>query len=177
MRALYIAVTAVAGLAAMAVPARGQVLKIAYIDSRRLLQEAPGAQEARAQIQQEQNAFQAQVQILQDSLDAMIADYQRKSVLLSPDEKKKQEDAIVARRNAYEQRMNGLQNQSQQKQNDLMAPVMNKIQDVLDAIRTEEGIAIIFDAAQGIVSADSTLDKTATVLARMKASAGGPASK
>ena len=177
MRALYIAVTAVAGLAAMAVPARGQVLKIAYIDSRRLLQEAPGAQEARAQIQQEQNAFQAQVQILQDSLDAMIADYQRKSVLLSPDEKKKQEDAIVARRNAYEQRMSGLQTQSQQKQNDLMAPVMNKIQDVLDAIRTEEGIAIIFDAAQGIVSADSTLDKTATVLARMKASAGGPASK
>ena len=177
MRALYIAVTAVAGLAAMAVPARGQGLKIAYIDSRRLLQEAPGAQEARAQIQQEANAFQAQVQVLQDSLDAMIADYQRKSVLLSPDEKKKQEDAIVARRNAYEQRMNGLQNQSQQKQNDLMAPVMNKIQDVLDAIRTEEGIAIIFDAAQGIVSADSTLDKTATVLARMKASAGGPESK
>ena len=177
MRALYIAVTAVAGLAAMAVPARGQGLKIAYIDSRRLLQEAPGAQEARAQIQQEANAFQAQVQVLQDSLDAMIADYQRKSVLLSPDEKKKQEDAIVARRNAYDQRMNGLQNQSQQKQNDLMAPVMNKIQDVLDAIRTEEGIAIIFDAAQGIVSADSTLDKTATVLARMKASAGGPESK
>jgi len=177
MRALYVAVTAVAGMAAMAVPARGQVMKIAYIDSRRLLAEAPGAQEARDEIQREVARFQAQAQTLQDSLDAMVADYQRKSVLLSPDEKKKQEDAIIARRNAYEQRMTGLQTQSQQKQNDLMAPVMNRIQDVLDAIRVEEGLAIIFDAAQGIVSADSTLDKTATVLARMKASAGGPTSR
>jgi len=177
MRALYIAITAVAGMAAFAVPARGQAYKMAYIDSRRLLAEAPGAQNARDQIQQEMAQFQAQVQILQDSLDAMIADYQRKSVLLSPEEKKKQEDAIVARRSALQQRVQGIDAQATQRQNDLMAPVMNQIQEVLDSIRIEQGIAIIFDAAQGIVSADSTLDLTSNVLARMKSAAGGPTSK
>ena len=177
MRALFVAVTAVAGMAAFAVPARGQVHKIAYIDSRRLLAEAPGAQDARDQIQQEMQRFETQVQVLQDSLDAMIADYQRKSVLLSPDEKKKQEDAIVQRRDALGQRVQGIQSQAQQRQSDLMAPVMNKIQEVIDSIRVEGGYAIIFDAAQGIVSADSTLDMTANVLARMKTAAGSSSSK
>jgi outer membrane protein len=164
-------------MAAFAVPARGQVHKIAYIDSRRLLAEAPGAQGARDQIQQEMAAFQAQVQVLQDSLNAMIDDYQRKSVLLSPEEKKKQEDAIVQRRDALQQRVQGIDAQAQQRQNELMAPVMNRIQEVIDAVRIEGGYSIIFDAAQGIVSADSTLDMTAAVLARMNASAGGPTSK
>jgi len=173
MRALMVAVTAVAGMAAFAVPARGQVHKIAYIDSRRLMTEAPGAQDARDKWQQEMPRFAAQVQVLQDSLDAMIADYQRKSVLLSPDEKKKQEDAIVQRRNALGQRLQGLQTQVQQRQNDLMAPIMNRIQEVIDAVRLEGGYSIIFDAAQGIVSADSTLDVTTNVLAKLKTTAGG----
>jgi outer membrane protein len=167
----------VAGLAAFAVPARGQVHKIAYLDSRRLLAEAPGAQDARDRIEQERTRFAAQVQVLQDSLDAMIADYQRKSVLLSPEEKKKQEDAIVQRRDALGQRVQGIQAQAEQRQNDLMAPVMNRIQEVIDSVRLEGGYSIIFDAAQGIVSADSTLDVTVNVLARLKTSAGAPSKR
>jgi outer membrane protein len=177
MRALFVAVSAVAGLAAFAVPARGQVYKLAYIDSRRLLAEAPGAQEAQQKFQDELSAFRAQVQVLQDSLNAMIDDYQRKSVLLSPEEKQRQEDAIVARRDAVQERVNGIDARAQQRQNELMAPVMNRIQDVIDAIRVEGGYSIIFDAAQGIVSADTTLDMTSNVLARMNASAGGQTSK
>lgn len=178
MRALFVAVTAVAGLAAFAGPARAQGHKVAYLNSQRILAEAPGAQDVRTRIQQEMAAYEAQVQVLQDSLDAMIADYQKKSVLLSPDEKKKQEDAIVQRRDALGQRVQGIQAQAQAKQNELMAPIMSRIEEVIETVRKEGGYALIFDAAQpGIVSADTTLDVTVNVINRLKAATGGPASR
>lgn len=178
MRNLFVAVTAVAGLLVMAGPGRAQAQKVAYLNSQRILAEAPGAQQVRDQIQQEMVRYEAQVKVLQDSLDTMIADYQKKSVLLSPDEKKKQEDAIAARQQQLAQRAQGIQAQAQQKQNDLMAPIMSRIEDVIEAIRKEGGYAIIFDAAQpGIVSADTTLDVTTGVIAKLKAGASGSTSR
>jgi len=162
-----------AGMAMTLAPLTAQGQRIAYLDSRRLLQEAPGANEARTLIQGEMARFDAQLKVLEDSVNAMMADYQRRSVLLSPDEKTKQEQTIIQRRAAMEQRAQGIQQQASTRQDELMKPVMERVQKAIEDVRKEGGYAIILDAAQGgMVAADSTLDLTRTVIDRMKATNG-----
>lgn len=178
MRKVLAAGLFMAGFTALAAPLRAQGLKFAYVDSRRIFAEAPGADAARNAINQEMAKYQARAQAMSDSLDAMVADYNKQSVLLSPEEKKKREDAIIQRRQTMNQRAQFLQEEAQNKQNDLMEPVMKKVEAVIESLRKEGGYAIIFDAAsQAMVSADSTLDLTNQVLSRLKAQASDTTTK
>lgn len=178
MRALSAVFTALAGLAVLAGSAQAQGHKVAYLNSQRILAEAPGSQEVRDQIQQEMAGFEAQIQALQDSLQAMIEDYQRKAVLLSPDEKQRQETAIETRRQALAAQANGIEQQAAARQNELMAPIMARIEQAIESIREEGGYALIFDAAQGaLVSADTTLDISSAVLEKMRAAASGQSAR
>jgi outer membrane protein len=178
MRNLFGATFILSGLMALAAPVSGQAQKIAYLDSRRIIATAPGAQDARASIEQEMQKYQAQVKVLSDSLDAIVADYQKKSVLLSPDEKSKQEQATLQKRAALQQRAQDLEDQATKRQNDLMQPVMDRIEKVIDEVRKEGGYAVVFDLASGsMVSADTTLDLTTRVMDRLKAAASAPTAK
>jgi outer membrane protein len=124
-------------------------------------------------MQQEMSRFEAQVKVLQDSLQKMITDYQQKSVMLSPDEKRKREQEITQKRGELEQQASQLEQQAMQKQNQLMQPVMQQVEKVISDIRKEEGYALIFDvASRALVSADTTLDLTSKVIARLKAAPG-----
>jgi len=174
MRKVLAASLVMMGFTALAAPVRAQGQKVAWLDSRRIFAEAPGADAARNAINQEMAKYQARAQAMSDSLDAMVADYQKQSVLLSPDEKKKREDAIRQRQQLLNQRAQFMQEEAQNKQNELMEPVMKKVEAVIETVRKEGGYSIIFDAAsQAMVSADSTLDLTMQVLNRLKAQTSG----
>ncbi|MCI0433029.1 MAG: OmpH family outer membrane protein [Gemmatimonadetes bacterium] len=170
-----------AGTVLAIAPLTARAQRIAYLDSRRVLQEAPGASEARTLINGELARFDAQLKVLEDSVNAMLADYQRRSVLLSPDEKAKQEQTIIQRRQSMEQRAQAIRQQAGARQEELMQPVMDRVQKAIEDIRKEGGYSIIFDAQGGaMVAADSTLDLTVQVIERMKAvngAASGAASR
>jgi outer membrane protein len=118
------------------------------------------------------------MKILNDSAEALQAEFQRQSVLLSPEEKKKREDALRARGTAMQQRATILQQEMDNRQQELMGPILKKVEDAIEAVRKEGGYSIIFDAtARMIVSADTTLDLTTTVAARLKAAAPAGAVK
>jgi outer membrane protein len=175
MRTLYTGIIAAAGLLAFATPTLAQTQKIGYLDSQRIIREAPGAEQVRTQIQQEMSRFEAQFKVLSDSVDKMVADYQQKSVTLSPEQKTKREQEIRQKTSELEQRAGQLREQVGMKQDSLMKPVMERVEKVIDEIRKEEGYAIIFDvASRAMVSADTTFDITTKVITRLKASAPGP---
>lgn len=168
----------VVGLLAGAVPAAAQG-RIAYLDSRRILQQAPGAQEARTAIEQEMRNFQQRLAQLQDSAQQVLSDYQQRSLTLSPEARRTEEQKIAARQRELEAQAEQLQLEANQKQSDLMQPVMDRVEEAIEAVRREGNYAIIFDAASGsFVSADTTLDLTTQVINRLRAggtppSAGG----
>lgn len=173
MRKLLTTVLAVAGLLAASAPLTAQTaMKIGYIDTRLILQEAPGAQEARATLETEMRGFQNQLQMMQDSLQAMMTDYQQKSLVMSADAKQKREQEIIQKRTTWEQRAEQLQQQAAQRQQQVMEPIMQKVETVISQVREAEGVAIVFDVASDvIVSADPALDLTAKVIERLKAAA------
>jgi outer membrane protein len=164
------------GLLSAAVPAQAQQ-KLAYLDSRRILAEAPGAEQARNQIQQEMTRFEQQVQVLRDSLQKVVEEYQARSLMMSPDARRQEEQRIAARQNELQARAQRLEVEANNRQNQLMQPVMDRVEKAIDDIRREGGYAIIFDAASAaMVSADTTLDLTTQVIARLRATAGASSS-
>ena len=174
MRTILAAVIALAGLGAVANPVHAQVQKFAYLNSQMIVQSAPGAQEVQAAIQQEQQRLASRLQAFDDSNAVMIADYNKQSVLLSPDEKKRREDQILQRQQSWGQRAEILQQEAASRQQELLDPVMKRVEDVIEAVRKEGNYAIIFDAAsQAMVAADTTLDLTSTIIERLQAQASG----
>jgi outer membrane protein len=153
--------------------------KIAYISSQQILSQAPGREAVEAKLQTEMNGLRQQVQAMQDSLTNMMQAYSKVQGTLSDSARAKREDAIRAKQAAFQQRTQQLQQQAQQLESELIGPIMQKIDSVIEQVRKEEGYVMVFDAnAQGgaIVAADSSLDITDKIIARLKAapSAKGP---
>jgi outer membrane protein len=169
---------AVFAIAPAAVQAQG-TLKFAYIDSRALLAQAPGRAEAEAQFQKEMSSYQQQVQKMGDSLNTMMAAYTKAELTLSPAAKEARQKTIREKENAYQERVQGLQEQAQQRQGELMGPIMQLINTAIGDVRAQDGYSFIFDVgAQGgvVVAADTTLNITDKVLARLKTISARPAS-
>ena len=145
--------------------------KIAYIDSKVVLSRAPGRKEAEDNFNKEMEASRAQVQKMGDSLQTMIADYQKSQATLAATVREQREAAIRKKQEDYQSRAGALDQQMQQRQMELVKPIMDQIRKVLDEIRQEDGYAFILDAgseAGVIVAADRNLDITEKVIARLK---------
>src|SRR5207253_5391519 len=123
------------------------VTKIGFIDSRRLIAEAPGAVEARTTIEREMNKHQADLALADDSIKNAIADFQKKQLALSADARAKQEADIRARQQSLQNRADALEQQMQKRQADLIKPIMDKINTVLEALRKEGSYTLILDTA------------------------------
>jgi outer membrane protein len=175
MRTLFSLMLASAGFLAIAAPISAQQTgRIGYIDSRRLMQEAPGSQEARQSIEREMQQFQQQIQAMQDSLQQMFQTYQQQTATLSPERRRTREEEIVARQRDFEQRAEAMEERATRRQSELMEPIMLRVNNAITALREEGGYAIIFDAAAaGMVAADPSLDLTPQVLERLRQA--GPA--
>lgn len=174
MRNLLTGLILAVGLGAVVAPAEAQTqsTKMGYINSQRIIAEAPGATEARQSFEQEMAKARQQMQVLEDSLKAMIEDYEKQQVVLSPDARKQREEVIRQKQGSYQQRAAQLEEQMGQRQEALVRPIMARIETVLSELRKEGGYAFIFDqAAGGIVAADPTLDLTPQVLQRLKSTA------
>jgi len=161
--------------AAVAAPLAAQgAQKFAYIDTRRVIAEAPGASEAQATFDQEIQAFQTELETLEAELQTMLDDYERQQVTLSPEARRERQEAIRTKQSDYQQRAQQMELAAARRQAELVEPIMARIQTVLSEMQRSEGYAFIFDAAAGaVVAADPSLDLTDQVLTRLRAGAAG----
>lgn len=160
----------VAGLAT-AQNGAAQAPKFAYVDSKVILQRAPGSAAIQAQITKERADAQASVQKMQDSLRTMYDAYLKEQPTLTPAQKESREKALQQRNADFDQKVSTLDQEMQKRQYDLVQPLMVQIREVLDAIRNEDHYTFIFDVGNDpglIVAADKNLDITERVISRLK---------
>jgi outer membrane protein len=153
--------------------------KIAYINSAALLQQAPGRAEAEAQFDREVGVYRQQIQRMDDSLRTLVAAFDRDAPKLDSVTRESRRASIAKRETDYQLRARGLDSTMQARQAQLVKPIMERVQTVIEAIRTEDGYAMIFDVGAGtsvVVAADKKLDLTDRVLARLKSQGAPPAS-
>jgi outer membrane protein len=148
-----------------------QAPKFAYVDSRIILQRAPGSAAIQAQITKERSDAQASVAKMQDSLRVMYDTYLKEKGTLTAAQQEQREKALQARNADFDQRVGQMDQEMQKRQYDLIQPMMAQIREVLDAIRNEEHFTFIFDIGNDpglIVAADKNLDITERVIGRLK---------
>jgi outer membrane protein len=171
----------VAGTAEAQAPQQGTAAapaKIGYINSALLLQQAPGRSEAEAQFEREVGVYRQQIQRMDDSLRTLVASFDREAPKLDSAVRETRRKSIGMREVEYQTRARGLDSTMQARQAQLVKPIMERVQAVIEAIRTEDGYAMIFDVGSQVsvvVAADKKLDLTDRVLARLKSQGVPPA--
>lgn len=169
----------VMGLAALAVLLGAATIpqtqhKVAYLNASRILQDAPGAADARTAIQKEEQTLQQRVQALEDSMTKMLQQYNARRQTMTADARQREEDRLSAVETEMQATAQRLGLESNQRRQEIMQPVLDRVDDVIEAIRKEQGYAIIFDVtSRAIASADTTLDLTQQVLTRLRGSGSG----
>jgi len=146
--------------------------KIVYVNSQKIIAQAPGRADAEAQFQKEMDQYKAQVQKMGDSLQTMVADYQKAEPTLSQSVKATRTKDLRDRQQAYQQHVQQLEQTAQQREAELVRPIMEQINKIIEQVRNENGYAFILDAgnqAGVVVAADSSLDITDQVIKRLQA--------
>src|SRR5947208_4383049 len=152
--------------------------KIGYINSAVILQQAPGRAEAEAQFDREVGVYRQQIQRMDDSLRTLMAAFDRDAPKLDSATREARRTSIGQREVEYQNRARGLDSTMQARQAQLVKPIMERVQQVIEAIRAEDGYAVIFDVGAQVsvvVAADKKLDLTDRVLARLKSQGLPPA--
>ena len=102
----------------------------------------------------------------------MAANFDKEAARLDSATRVVRAKAIQDRETAYQSRARSLDSTMQSRQAELIRPIMENLQKVIELVRAEDNYAMIFDVASQtsvIVAADKNLDITQKVLARVKA--------
>ena len=145
-------------------------LKIAYVNTQLLMEAAPGRAGAEAVLSKEGEGYRAQIQKMQDSINALLAKYQKEEPTLSAAAKDTRQKTIAAMETQAQAQQLKFQQQFAQRQTEVMAPITDAVKKVLDDIRVEDGYALILSndpQTTSIVSADKNLDITDRVVSRL----------
>ena len=129
--------------------------RIAYIDSRAILTQDPAAIQAQQQFETDMVRYRAEVEQLGEELQQLISNYEQQQAMLSEEAKSNRQEEIRLKQDQYQQRINQLEQQAGLREAELVQPVMERINAVIEDMRADGSYAIIFDvAAQGIIAAD-----------------------
>jgi outer membrane protein len=104
-----------------------------------------------------------------------MADYERQQLMLSATAKTQRQEEIQRLQQEYRTRVDAMESAAAKRQQELVQPIMDKVNAVIEQIRTEGSYSFIFDVAAGsIIAADPRLDLTQEVVRRLKAAAPTP---
>src|SRR3989449_1015734 len=124
-------------------------LKIAYINSREILQRTPGYTAAESTYTKEVEGFRSEVQKLQQQLDSAVQAFDQQAIALSPAARQAKQKDLQAMQQRMVQRQQALQDSAQAKEDELMEPLRSRINSIIQGIRAESNFSLIIDADAG----------------------------
>lgn len=156
--------------------ARAQSARIAFVDGQRIFGSVPGRADAEAQFNKEMDSVRAKEKVMGDSMSAMIADYSKNEGTMSAADKTTRQQSIRDKQAAFQQQQQQLEQKAQERQNELVRPILDRIHRVIDDLRAENGYTLIVDvspnAGGSVVSYDKNLDVTDQVIRKLQSMPG-----
>ncbi len=161
---------------AASAPLSAQQVSIVYIDSERLRAEAPGLQQARARIQQRMPQLEASADSalapMQAELQRLAVEFQQQQGMMTAERRQQQQAELQRKQAELQQAGAEWEQRAGRMQNEILAPALTRINQVIDTLRSDRGYSFILDSAGGgVVAADPSLDITDEVLRRLNAAA------
>ncbi|EJW90520.1 cationic outer membrane protein OmpH [gut metagenome] len=137
-----------------------------------ILSNIPAYERANEQLNQTSKAWQAEVEALNKAAETLYKNYQNESVFLSEAQKKKREQAIVAKEKEaadLKKKYFGPEGELYKKRQSLVEPIQDEIYNAIKGIATTKGFQLILDRAcdNGIIFASPSIDISNEVLAKL----------
>ena len=156
----------------VAATARQSGQGVGIVNLQIIMTQTPGYQEALVTFEAEFKAAQDDLEAMLQQRDSLLAEYERASIVLTPTGRQEKQTEIQRLEARLEQRAQDLQNRQAERQRELVSPLEQRVQAVIEGIRAERNLGIIFDVAtmQGIAAVDPQLDLTPIVVQRLQQS-------
>ncbi|RLC56443.1 MAG: hypothetical protein DRH89_05665 [Candidatus Cloacimonadota bacterium] len=146
--------------------------KIAYIDTDRIMMTSPETQEAQTILMGERQKWEQEIADMDTEIEQLYADYESKKMILTESGKQEAETKIMSMseaRQAKVQEIFGENGTFVQRQNELLAPILNKLKTIIEKVSIENNYSIVLDASAGsVLYAKPNLDITDTILSEME---------
>ncbi len=149
-------------------------LKIGYVDSEVILAQFPEAIKAKSDLEALVSKWRKEADSMATELQNAYADYQKQAQTMSPEKQREAQQKIIEKEQKLqqyrEQKFAQPSGEYFVKQEQLMAPVKQKIFKAIEDIAKEEGMNFVLDKAGDVVVlyADPSFDITFKVLDRLK---------
>jgi Skp family chaperone for outer membrane proteins len=150
-----------------ALPQQGH--QLAVVDSDQIVPQMPGYGEADSIFQSETAAWRAELQPMQAALDSAVRAFDQQSLTLSESARNEKMDELQQMSVQVQRRSDELSQRAQARFRELMAPLQDRARTVIDGLRAERNIAMVFEiTSPGIVSVDPAIDLTPIVISRLR---------
>jgi outer membrane protein len=155
-------------LSALSPFATAREYKIGYIDSDRLIARYEAAIEAKKKLDEAISQFEARAESLRADYEKAKAEYESQQLTLSEEGKRAKLTEVESRKRRYDSYLNeiyGTGGKIDQKNQELLAPIVARIDSTVRKVAQLAGFALVIDAAKaGIIFAETGLDLTELVL-------------
>jgi outer membrane protein len=146
--------------------------RIGWVDLNRIVDQAPGWREARQELEALATRSRQELQRMEEELEELVQQYERQRGTMSQARREEREQDLMQRQQALFQRGQQLEQEIGERQAELMGPLFNRIEAVVNDIRSEGNYALIFDVqAGGVMAADPNMDISDQVLTRLRETA------
>jgi len=127
-------------------------LKIGYVDSNEIMNNFDDVRQVQAELEKEQRRLEAEFNELAYSLDSLKQDYDRQRLLMSDSRRTEKENEMVNLEKSvqkYQLEKFGPEGEIYRTQNQLLKPVLAKIDAAIQKVGSEQGYDFILDAMSG----------------------------
>jgi Skp family chaperone for outer membrane proteins len=152
-------------------PAVSSNIRIAFINLGALLKGMPGYAQAESTFKKESDGATVEAQKLQAVFDSAVSTYRQSQAMMNPSQRTQREKLLGAQQDTLQGKLQALQQKLAGRQRELLAPMQDRLQSIIDGVRAEGNYALIIDlasdASTNIVSYDKSLDITLRVAQRL----------
>ncbi len=145
-------------------------MKMGYIDSDQVLAGYSGTKAAEEKLRQFYGKLEQEATDKQQRIKQMQEDLQKQALLISAERKaqieKELQDSMIVYQQFIQEKM-GQQGSAAQKQAELMAPIVEKINVAIKKIAEKENYDFIVDAKAGLLYGKPTYDLTEKVISML----------
>ena len=160
-----ILVIALALVAGWGIAASNDPVKVGFVDIEQVLATVDKGKAAREELERKGREAQGRLAPLVEQLEAKQKEYQAKEFVMSDDAKRQMQLDMVELRNRYENKAKEEQGQLEIEQQRLIAPLLEKLDDVIKGVGRDNGFSAILRLdAPSIVYHREALDVTDLVV-------------
>lgn len=142
--------------------------KFGKVNTQNIMQSMPEVSKANGELEALQKTKENELKSMQDEFSRKADEYQKAQSTMNATTKEQKENELQTLQQKIQQAYQDGQKELQQKSNELMQPIVEKVRTAIDAVGKAGGYTYIFEEGAAVYAGENVKDVTADVQAKLK---------